>query len=404
LLIEVPEWRQDILEEHYEELESLLNRRFRSQRSPDLDAVALARIDARIEGHVDALALADEHAWPSTEKALGSGEIFPVAAATLVIASGANRSHEAKLVEAFASSTGALLVGLPAMLELRASARLRDALASVKDPPPHVAVVGSAIAVAHDRQAARRVQPEWRKHDDPRVRRCAWRIEARLARHDRERLATTDWRAGLDDPDPGVHRAVLFAAARSGQRWLIDHVRKAAERPSAEAQDEYWLLAILGDAPTWPRVLEILQTKALGLDRFRLLSAFGYAAAVEELLRVMHAGTPLDGALAADAFFRITGVRADRPERIPRLEPEAAPDELADEVRVCDPEGASRAWSTLKGKMGDRRWVRGLDAAALDVDRLPKTIDLEARWGLQVRAAMARAATPAWDPERFPFE
>src|SRR5881394_1521409 len=58
VLINVAEWRADILEEHVEELEALYNRRLRSERSPALDTVALRRINRRIEAHADALVLA----------------------------------------------------------------------------------------------------------------------------------------------------------------------------------------------------------------------------------------------------------------------------------------------------------------------------------------------------------
>lgn len=185
---------------------------------------------------------------------------------------------------------------------------------------------------------------------------------------------------------------------------MLDHLRTAAERPRSDAIDEHWLLAVLGDTVDLPRILAICRAKILGPERFRVASACGYAAVVEELVREMHDEAPIHGALAADAFFRITGVRADRPERIPLVELGGEPDELADEVRICDPDAASRAWATLKGRMDSRRWVRGLDADGLAVESLPTTLDLETRWGLQLRAAYrASAANVAWDAERFPF-
>ena len=58
MLVDVPEWRRDILQEHLEELEALWNRRTRALRSPEADALALRRIDARMDAHADALALA----------------------------------------------------------------------------------------------------------------------------------------------------------------------------------------------------------------------------------------------------------------------------------------------------------------------------------------------------------
>jgi hypothetical protein len=406
LLIDVPEWRQDILEEHFDELESLLDRRIRSERSPDLDGIALERIDARVDAHVDALVLAGEHAWPMIEPALGSEDLAPAAAASLVIATSANPVHEKELVSAFAKSSGATLAGLLASLELRAGPRLRDALTAL-EAPPLVASAAWSIAAPHDAGPGTSLLARWRQEEDPRVRGAAWRIEARLARDDTDRLKEPEWRAGLADTDAGVRRWVLWGAARSGQPWLLDHLRESAARPASSVRAEHRLLAILGDATDAARVLPLVRNKTLGLDRLRLLPAFGFAPAVEELLRIMREGTPLEGALAADAFFRITGVRADRPERIAVIEPGPEPGavpELADEARICDAAAAARAWSTLKARIGPIRWIRGMAADALPPQSLPKIVDLEARWGLQLRAAARRSAAHlAWDSERFPF-
>jgi hypothetical protein len=197
---------------------------------------------------------------------------------------------------------------------------------------------------------------------------------------------------------------VLAAAARSRQHWLLDHLRAAAERPRSDAIDEHWLLAVLGDTGDLPRILSIGRAKILGPARFRVASACGCATIVGELIREMHEEAPIHAALAADAFFRITGVRADRPERIPIAELGGEPDELANEVRICDPEAASKAWSMLGARMGSRRWVGGLDVEGLAVESMPKTLDLEARWGLQLRAAFrGSVASLPWDVERFPF-
>jgi hypothetical protein len=217
-------------------------------------------------------------------------------------------------------------------------------------------------------------------------------------------MGDPDWREGFADADAGVRRAALSAAARSGHRLLVDHLRAVALRPHSGADDELWLLATLGGASEVPLLLEIVRAKIPGAGRFRILSALGCAPAVEELLGLMRDGTALEGALAADAFFRITGVRADRPERIPLVEPDAPPDDFADEVRAGDAEVASRAWSAVKGRMGSGRWVRGLEVDTLTAGSLPKELDLEARWGIQLRAAAARSSEAlAWDAERFPF-
>jgi hypothetical protein len=57
-----------------------------------------------------------------------------------------------------------------------------------------------------------------------------------------------------------------------------------------------------------------------------VLALLGRAAAVDELLRAMKKGPPVDAALAGAAFFRITGVDVERPERLPLVAPGAEPD------------------------------------------------------------------------------
>jgi hypothetical protein len=80
---DVAEWRQDILEEHLSELEPLWRRRISTAKAATADAVALKRCDARIDANTDALALADDCAWPLLENALGVGDPALAAAATM---------------------------------------------------------------------------------------------------------------------------------------------------------------------------------------------------------------------------------------------------------------------------------------------------------------------------------
>ena len=241
------------------------------------------------------------------------------------------------------------------------------------------------------------------------MRRLFWRAEARVAAdaapHQRGGPSQSDYLRALADPDREVRRSALEAAARTSQPWLLERLRRTATVPAARTIDEHILLAALGGPTDTSLLLAIGRTQEIGWYRLRVLGACGRAPAVEELLRVMREGPAVEAALAGLAFFRITGVDVQRPARIPLIPPDAEPDELDEEIKSCDVERAEHAWQEVKGRMGQARWVRGIDAESLSGDQLPLTLDLETRWNLQLRSAFERSSTSlVFDAERFPFD
>jgi uncharacterized protein (TIGR02270 family) len=407
MLVDVPEWRRDILQEHLEELEALWNRRTRALRSPEADAIALRRIDARLDAHADALALAGEHAWPLLEPAL-SGEPPGAGAAALALASTNDPEADRAIVSALEQAAAPVQLAMGRALELRAGPGLCRLLTAEPSAPPTVAAIGCAVLVARGGPLPPRQHWPLLTATDPAARALAWRVEGRLGparRGDPDRVTTRDYQAAFADTDAEVRRAALEAAARSGLSWLLDHLHAVAKTPSSTALSEHLLFAALSEPADKAAVAALGAAPVLTWDRFRVLALLGRREAVEELLRTMKAGPDVETALAGAAFFRVTGVDVERPERLPLTAPGAEPDELADEIKACDVGKAEQSWRRIANRLGAQgRWSRGADVESRRLEELPAAVDLETRWGAHLRWAFREGTAVALDDERFPFE
>lgn len=405
MLVDVPEWRPDILREHLEALEALWARRRRSIHAPEADGVALRRIDARLDAHADALVLAGEQAWPLLEAAL-RGEPDLAGAAALALASAAAPDADGLLLAALEQVDSPARASIGQALELRAGPDLCRRLAAAVDPAPAVAALACALLTARGMVLPPRRHWPFLQHRDAQLRRWAWRAEARLGpgrRDDPERLVPRDYQLALADPDGGVRAAALEAAARSAQPWLLEHLRGSARRPSMAALPEHLLFAALSEPADTPLVVDLGRAAALSWERFRILALLGRTAAVEELLRTMKEPSPVESALAGAAFFRITGVDVERAQRVP-LAPAGAPvEEATDEIKACDAAKAEAAWRRLAGRFGAGRWARGQEIDRRPGSELPAGVDLETRWGARLRLAMQARTAVTLDEERFPF-
>lgn len=85
MFVETGAFMFDILEEHFEELQALWNRRQLAVESADYDLQSLRKIDARIAAHTDGLVLAETDALPVLLAGLNSGEFLPILSAVHVL-------------------------------------------------------------------------------------------------------------------------------------------------------------------------------------------------------------------------------------------------------------------------------------------------------------------------------
>lgn len=188
--------------------------------------------------------------------------------------------------------------------------------------------------------------------------------------------ASREFELALDDPDPGVRRNALFAAAWQGQRWVLDYCRAVAVRPVPENWDALWLLCVLGQADDLPRIFVMARAAELGPPRLTLLGVYGHPQVMSDLLAALESKDAELSRAAAGAFEKITGseVRA-------RAESADAPPDSA---------LAGRAWQLLKAKFPTAvRLCRGHDISrGLPPENLA-TLDLESRWEACLRGRFA---------------
>jgi hypothetical protein len=388
MMIEVAEWRADILQEHVEVLEGLWNRRLLAERSGIIDGLALRRLDARIEAHADAIMLAGGPAIRFVEPLYAAEEPAPAAAAAYLT----GRSDAPALIELLVKALPAMppeaRPGVWTALSIRAGLALRDALAKLTaDAELQAGIL--AVLAAHEDPRAASMQPERFLLDaSPAARILSWRAVRRLG--EAIRIDPAYYQHGLMDAEAAVRRAALEAAVPLRQPALLDWLRQLAATPDLVRLEEHLLFAILAPAAEVPAVVALGSAPALGWDRYRVLTFCGRAPAVEALLAVMRAGDKVEGALAGAAFYRITGADVAAGDRVPLVPAGTEPDDFSDEVQLCDVEKAEKAWKALKGPMAGARWAYGIDAEVTPPESFPDEADLESRWAAELRASFTR--------------
>jgi hypothetical protein len=389
MMIAVEEWRLDILEEHAELLGALWNRRLRAERSAVHDLVTLRRLDRRIEANADALVLAGGHAAKHLETLLAAEEAPAAAAAATVVARTDAAPAIAQLADALVAAAPEVRAGAWAALDLSAGPALRETLAKGFAEPELGAGAVAALA-SHDEARAVAAQPERFLFDpSPVARALGWRAVRRLG--DAIRVDPRFYQYGLVDADPAARREALAAGAATRQPWVLEFLRQVAATPDPQRLEEHLLFAILAGPADLPLVRTLGASPALGWDRYRILVLCGRAAAVEDLLVVMKGADPVEGALAAAAFYRITGIDVTGEARTPLVAAGSAPDDFTDEIRCCDLARAEKVWSATKADMAGGRWSYGVDAEAAAPETLPDAVDLEARWAAELRAGFRDA-------------
>ena len=192
---------------------------------------------------------------------------------------------------------------------------------------------------------------------------------------------------GLADPEPGVRRAALLAAAWSRQAWLLDYCRRASEQFTPAAETERWLYGVLATPRELPRILQIGRAGQFGPRRFRLLGVFGHPGVIPDLLRAMHAPEARTRLAAGAAFELITGVEIASTEKI-AIPPDEAngedPDDFESEFQeesfLPDLQLATKYWEQARGRLEKvSRWRRGFDVSRFPSPDVLSQLDLPSR-------------------------
>jgi len=364
MLLELHGWLPDLIEAHLESLDFLFPQWVSARASSDYAWAELARMEERIEANLDALVLAGDEAEALIEASLASDSRGVVTAAALV-----SIRNGVLLFDAWdaASPAAALAIG-----EAYGFATELAVLEPVLDSSSAAAVVGAAYAltlrgrkVAHEKLSPHLV-------DGPdRVRALAWRVMADLVARS---LAPAIARRTFEDAfaDEAVADAAWWGAAWSRQSWLSGHATALATRDVRALR----CLAQLGGASDRARVIEAMNTEALGLTRFDAAASLGQVDVADALLIHVAAKDPATAVAASRAFWRMTDQQKLLDASAQVLAPGEDDPDLAETVHLPDVAALKKWWSSARGAFAaGPRWAR-----ATDVDKAELTaLDGEAR-------------------------
>jgi uncharacterized protein (TIGR02270 family) len=373
----------DILVEHLEEFEFLWGQRRNALRSSHYTMRELSLLEDRIGAHVQGLLVAGPELLPLVEPGLDADESLPVFLAAYLLLRLETESVVQRVLAAFMTAKEGKLDGLSQALchaALSAPGPLQKAVTSASAP---VAVAAAEILAFHGRLETRAAQLDaFLKHEDPLVRKTAWRTLARAAIPSRADV----YRAGLSDPDPMVQREALWAAAWQGYSGVLDHCRQLTRKPTPEQWEAIYLLAILGKPADVSLIRTIAQTAELGPRRFEAAAAYGHPELVDLLLAGLESADIRTALAAAKAFTDITGLDTDSDElvRVPPADGHELDEfekEFLDEAKLPNRQRAREYWQKEQGRYSrGMRWARGLNLN----ENLPApqlySLDLGTRW------------------------
>jgi uncharacterized protein (TIGR02270 family) len=171
-----------VLAEHLEQLTMLWQQRQDAQRSPDYVREDAARLDERLEAHVDGLLLAGEQAVPLLEEALQGDEPAAVFAAAFVLLRQEQAAMADRVVDAFLQAEPGQMAGIRQALCYGPIQSIEQRLRGICESEQSSAAVAALEVLAYHQRAAGLFHrlAGFYGDEDPAVRQAAWRITAML--------------------------------------------------------------------------------------------------------------------------------------------------------------------------------------------------------------------------------
>ncbi len=390
----------ELLQVHAEELAFLWSQRKRALHSFELTQHNYADLAERVEAHVQGLLCAPApHLLDLLSPVLNgvdtedSDEVFAAAYALL---RSQHPAAELAVLKAFASARGPALQGIVEALATAPATPTLDSLHSLlTTAPPATAAAVAAVLASHRRlpgDAAR--LPQLLADPDLATASWAWRAAA-LA--DRTRSAVTPQRpyaAAVTHADAVVRDAGWAAVAWGAQAASLPALRKAASEGDAVALR--WL-AVLGGSED----VLLVQRGTLALDdgpaRCALLARHGHPTGLNALARWMDDGDEATQVAAGDAFELLTGIDV-RGERRQVTPPDGADDFAREMAPLAWFPAIEKARAALQQHgsrwAGGQRWRRGLCLDSAPTAEQARTLDMQSRWDIAARVALAGGAAP----------
>ncbi len=391
----------DILLTHLDDLAFLSSQRREALASERHTLRTYAEVNERIEAHVQGLLVAPAPQLLAllTPLLAAAERDEAFAAAYALLRQDTPEGARAVLIE-FSRAKGATLLGLRDALGLAPAVRTADELRSALGQAKASTAVAAAVVLSNHRQLDPNTPrlPALLQEADPGVAAPAWRAALLADVASAEPAPARPLQQGVAHASPEVRHAAWSLAAWTAQPQTWSALRQIAGQGDAVAL--HWL-AVLGAPEDAPQIQQAALAMPDPAARCRLLARFGHPSALNALLLWMAEDDVPLAVAAREAFTRITGhdIRGER-RRLPvaegadDFERDMAPDVwMPDAARaraLLDQHGSTWAQGS--------RWCAGhrLDG---EVSReLLMQLDLDARWDVAARAALAGRVVSAPPP------
>lgn len=381
---------QDVLEEHLEELDFLWATRAHALFSPDFRPLHLGRLEERMEAHLDGLREGDGPGIAVCEAAL-TGDDWSLRAAGAWGLLHRPEPRVTPVVSAIEAADGPMALGLRWALRHSDPAHWRVA-ASRSGPsrPAYSEAIWLDALAFHDRRVPGERMPSLLFHEDGAVRALAWGIRMRCG----PAPEANEMQRAVEDEDATVRGAVLVAAARWGQRSVLETARLAADRGGERDAEATRWLGGLGSRDDLQRLERASSKPPISAAALAAIGALGDVRGVALLLAALEDAA--SGPAAGAAFTALTGEPLGLVERPGKDEP----------IDVPDAEEANRFWTKQARRFKEgHRYRMGRAIETMSIGEVLSSIDLEGARDAYLRARLDSAdKTPDIELERLARE
>jgi len=393
-----------LLQIHTDDLAFVWGQRRKAVHSDQHMQRDIAALSERVEAHVQGLLCAPpaallDHLQPGLS-ADDSDEAFAAAYALLRTAQAAPTQA---VIEAFGIAAGTTLRGLRDALCLAPHALFAQALhTALKHAAPATAAAAAAALASHGLLPAASARlPLLFEDADPATAALAWRAALLADRKAHGAPPARPFWLALSHADAAVRDAGWAAVVWAGQAVALPTLRKFVG--DGEAVALRWL-AVLGTADDVALVQRSTLALTDGAQRCALLARHGHPSGLNALVRWMDSSKNGSDSVddtaavaAGEAFELITGI-AVQGERRQLAVPADADDFTREMAPLVWMPSAEKARAALEQHAAHRaaglRWRRGLRVDE-DLDApSAHALDMQSRWDLAARAALAGGRAP----------
>ena len=385
----------ELLQVHAEELAFVWGQRRQALHSAEQTLRNYVDLGERVEAHVQGLLCAPpEVLLERLAPALQADDANDSFAAAYALLRSGHVEAGHRVVGEFSCASGAALAGLRDALAMAPLALHTEAMrTALQHAHPSTAAAAAAVLASHRLLPSASVRlGQLLEDDDAATAALSWRA-AMLADHNpRDELPTRPYWLALSHKDLAVRDAGWAAVTWAGQATAKPTLRNFAAEGDTVALR--WL-ATLSAADDLPLVQRGALALASGAERCALLARHGHPGGLNALVRWMQEDDEATAVAAGQAFEQITGidVRGDRRQLSVPADADDFDREMAPLAWFPD---AGKAHTALQQHQANwaagLRWRRGLCVAQeLDAAEIA-TLDMQARWDMAARVALAGGA------------